>query len=88
MIKKKVKCPCCGCYTIPQGTKENYPTDGYICEVCFWEIDEFISSDDEWNDVNGLTLNEARENYKVFGSVNRKYLGKVRKPTDEEKYNK
>ena len=59
-------CPCCGNITIPN--------DGnalaYICPICLWEIDFFIHSDDEPSAQNhGLTLNQARENYKKFGAT-------------------
>ncbi len=59
-------CPCCGCKTIPnQGNAM-----AFICPVCFWEIDLFINSENETSDQNhGLTLNQARENFKTFGAV-------------------
>ena len=57
-------CPCCGNITIPNGGDAL----GYICPICYWEIDLFIKSDDEPSDQNhGITLNQARENYKQFG---------------------
>lgn len=40
-----------------------------IYAVCCWEIDLFINDDNEVSDLNhGLTLKEARYNYKVFGA--------------------
>lgn len=58
---------------------------GYICPVCFWEDDVFITSDDEPSDCNhGLTLNEGRKNYKSFGAASRNMLIHVRKPKPEE----
>ena len=39
-----------------------------ICPVCWWENDVFIHSENEPSDENrGLTLSQARENYKKFG---------------------
>ena len=59
-------CPCCGEITIPNGGDAL----AYICPVCLWEIDLFISSEDEQSDQNhGLTLRQARENYAACGAV-------------------
>ena len=59
-------CPCCGEITIPNGGNAL----AYICPVCLWEIDLFITSDDEKSDQNhGLTLRQARKNYAVWGAV-------------------
>lgn len=58
-------CPCCGNITIPNGGN----AIAYICPVCWCEIDLFIQSDDEYSDLNGMTLNQARENYKKCGAV-------------------
>ena len=59
-------CPCCGEITIPNGGDAL----AYICPVCLWEIDGFITSDDEPSDQNhGLTLKKARENYAACGAV-------------------
>lgn len=60
------QCPCCGNITIPN----NGDALAYICPVCMWEIDLFIKSENEPSDQNhGLTLKEARSNYKKFGAV-------------------
>ena len=58
-------CPCCGNITIPNGGDAL----AYICPICWWEIDLFIQSDDEYSDLNRMTLNQARENYKKYGAV-------------------
>jgi len=64
-------CPCCGNITIPYGGDAL----AYICPICWWEIDLFIQSDDEPSDQNhGLTLNQARENYKKFGAVKEEFV--------------
>lgn len=55
-------CACCGAETVPEGSI------AHICPVCGWETDTFILSDDEPSDQNhGLTLDEARLNFRVFG---------------------
>lgn len=64
--RKKAACPCCGSITIPN----NGDVLAYICPICFWEIDTFISREDEESDQNnGLTLIKARQNFKNFGAV-------------------
>lgn len=58
---KKYQCPCCECFTYNVPPKEDC---GYICPVCFWENDPFITSDSDPSDLNhGITLNEAKNNY-------------------------
>lgn len=75
-------CPCCGYLTIPN--KGEALT--YICPVCMWEIDLFIASDDEESDQNhGLTLNQARENYKKYGAVQKRLKQYTRQPKECEK---
>lgn len=74
-------CPCCGFITIPN----KGDALGYICPVCFWEIDLFIKSEDEPSDLNhGLTLIEARENYKKYGAVKSYLKQHCREPKQEE----
>ena len=69
---KKYQCPCCECFTYNVPPKEDC---GYICPVCFWENDPFITSDSDPSDLNhGITLNEAKNNYLEFGACERKML--------------
>ena len=57
-----VSCPCCGA-DIPEN-----PFPGYICPMCWWEIDPFTADEDAPSDQNhGLSLAEARLNFRVFG---------------------
>lgn len=75
-------CPCCGYRTYPVPKEEAI---AYICPVCFWENDVFTSDDDEPSDENhGMTLNEGRENYSLFGACSQEVLIHVRKPKPEE----
>lgn len=81
----KSGCPCCGCLTIPTSDR-NSICAGYICPVCYWEIDIFISSENEQSDQNGgLTLAQAQLNYRSFGACDEKMLQYVRRPYDSEK---
>lgn len=83
--KRKKTCPCCGNLTIATDNK-NLIHPGTICPVCYWEIDPFINNDNERSDQNsGLTLAQARLNYKTFGAAGEQWVNAVRKPYDTEK---
>ena len=74
-------CPCCGSITIPNGGDAL----AYICPVCMWEIDLFITGPDEPSDQNhGLTLNQAKEKYRAFGAVLPRLIPYARPPRPEE----
>ena len=78
----KYKCPCCGYYTYPVPPERDH---GYICHVCYWENDAFLSNDMEPSDCNhGLTLLEARANYKNMGACCEEMLQHVRYPRPDE----
>ena len=75
-------CACCGYLTLPVPREQAI---AYICPVCYWENDVFITSDDEPSDENhGITLKEGRENYKVLGACSKERLIYVRNPKPEE----
>lgn len=81
-VKGVYPCPCCGYLTFPVSNEEAI---AYICPVCYWENDVFIKSADEPSDENhGMTLNEGRINYKLFGACSQEMLIYVRKPKPEE----
>ena len=81
MNNKKHKCPCCGYYTLDDG-----PGRFDICPVCRWEDDNLQGDDPtRCGGDNGISLNEARENYKKFGASEECYAKRVRAPTEEEK---
>ena len=68
----KYPCPCCGNITLPVPQAEAI---AYICHVCMWENDVFLKSDDEPSDENhGMTLREAKENYKKFGACAERFV--------------
>lgn len=72
-MKKKLKCPCCGYYTIV--SEDEIVTD--ICEVCLWQYDEVAHANPEKNiGANKISLNEAKENFMQFGVSKKKYIGK------------
>lgn len=81
----KVSCPCCGYITIPKGTVKNFNSHGFICPICFWEIDTFINSEKDISVSNhGMTLAKARENFKTIGAVQKRLVQFCRKPNENE----
>ncbi len=78
----KYACPCCTSITLPDRPENAL---AYICPVCFWEIDPFLTCEDEPSDQNhGLSLKQARENYRSFGAVTRKLKKYCRPPLESE----
>ena len=74
------RCPCCGCYTLEEGSGK-YD----ICEVCGWEDDpKQLRDPDLAGGANDVSLSEARENYLRMGASCEDALGTVRPPTEEE----
>ena len=75
-------CPCCGSLTL------RYPRQNavaFICPVCFWENDVFLSREDQPSDENrGITLSQAREAFRRLGAVHKDLIRYVRKPFQEE----
>ncbi len=76
------RCPCCGYHTLSE-------RGGYdICPVCFWEDD---GQDEQDADTvrggpnGGLSLTQARENYKAFGACDERSVRHVRLPLSEER---
>jgi hypothetical protein len=84
MRENKDVCPCCSNYTLAKGNLENFNNHGFICPVCFWEIDTFISDEDEYSVSNHLTLEQAKKNYSTFGACDETMIKNVGKPTDDE----
>ena len=76
---QRFRCPCCGHYTLTEaGAYE-------ICPVCFWEDDPVQEEDPDYEGgANELSLNECRENYRLYGACEQRFAGRVRKPLPEE----
>lgn len=75
---KKMKCPCCGYYTI----EEIFD----ICDVCDWQYDEVAHDkpDEYVGGANKMSLTEARTNYQKFGAKDIKFINNVRNPKKKE----
>ena len=78
MENKNKKCACCGFLTL-EGMFD-------ICPVCYWQKDFF---QEEHIDDNGgpnlVSLREAKENFKKYSAIERRFKEVVRLPTDAEK---
>ena len=77
----KFPCPCCGYTTLdeePPGTFD-------ICPVCNWEDDNVQFNDSSYRGgANGVSLQEARENFKRFGVSDVSRRDRVRPPGPDE----
>lgn len=77
----KRTCPCCGFYTVD--SDDEVIVD--ICPVCFWQYDNIAQ--EKPNDIigpNHISLNKAKENYRLFGVCEKQYINNVREPFPEE----
>ena len=75
----RCQCPCCGYYTLNSRNMND------ICPVCYWE-NEPIEDPNEFDECNGISLNEARKNYIKFGYSNKRDKLWVRKPRKKEMF--
>ena len=77
----KYKCPCCGYYTFDNKLDGSYD----ICEVCYWE-DDISQLEDPTNEngANGISLIQAKKNYKEFGACHLDLIVYVRNPYPDE----
>ena len=83
MTKGFVRSPCEVCGYLTHAVDERGLN--FICPVCYWEDDEFHEDSGNPCDVNhGLSLDEARANYKKFGACEEDMVAHVRAPKPEE----
>ena len=82
-IMKKLKCPCCGYYTI-DNDGDDIVVD--ICEVCYWQYDVIAQENPNIaiGPNHGVSLNQARENYKRIGASSIRVKDFVRLPKENE----
>jgi hypothetical protein len=75
--------PCPVCKNLTRGEKEYGTYD--VCPVCFWEDDDYQTDDPESDGgANEVSLIEARENFKKFGAIEKRFINDVRKPNPDE----
>ncbi|MGE5299151.1 MAG: CPCC family cysteine-rich protein [Acidobacteriota bacterium] len=83
MAKVFIRSPCEVCDYLTHAVDERGLY--FICPVCYWEDDEFHEDSGNPCDVNhGLSLDEARANYKKFGACEEDMVVHVRAPKPEE----
>jgi hypothetical protein len=82
MLEIKYCCPCCGFRTLSRKPPGSYG----ICPVCYWEDDaaQFDDPTADGDGANGVSLDQARKNFKEFGASEREALEYVRPPNPEE----
>lgn len=73
-----INCPCCGYKSLL--SRNNHE----ICSVCFWE-DDFLD-ETGISGANGISLSQAKENFRNFGSCTRDMLKNVLPKKIVEKY--
>ena len=78
---RRHRCPCCGCRTLRQRGRLE------MCPVCAWGDagqDEHDADAVHGGLNGGLSLRQARSNYRRFGAIASDLIGRVRKPQPEE----
>lgn len=81
----KYACPCCGYDTLTEPAGGTFE----ICPVCFWEDDRAQLADPSYaGGANGISLEEARENYRRFGVSREDLAPFVRPPKKSEMRNR
>lgn len=61
------------------------PLNHDICPVCYWENDPVQNNNPDYSGgANDVSLSKARENYKVFGAIEDRFIQFVRKPFTDE----
>ncbi|WP_082720328.1 CPCC family cysteine-rich protein [Burkholderia sp. MSMB1835] len=80
-MASRYACPCCGYLTYlspPSGTFE-------ICPVCMWEDDNVQLDDPDYSGgANVVSLNQARQNFNLYGASEARFEKSVRRPNPEE----
>jgi hypothetical protein len=78
---KRKQCPCCEFYTVE--SEDEVIVD--ICDVCFWQYDLIAHKlPDDNIGANHISLNQAKENYKLFGVCKPEFRDLVRDPIEKE----
>lgn len=71
------RCPCCGYLTI--NNSDEVITD--VCDICFWQYNITAhNNSDKIIGPNKVSFKKAKENYKIFGACEERFVNKVRAP--------
>lgn len=75
------QCPCCRYLTLPRPS----PGSLEICDVCFWQ-DDAVGYDEPTVAIgaNAVSLEQARENFRIYGACEARFANAVRVPRPEE----
>ena len=78
-------CPCCGYNTFDPNDRLNYN----ICRICYWEDDPiaFEDPDFEGGANNGISLIQARINFKKFGATEKRLVHYTQQPDKHDVLN-
>ncbi|MBI4955819.1 MAG: hydrolase [Myxococcales bacterium] len=80
-MPKSFACPCCGCLTLDEAPPGTFA----VCPVCDWEDDDVQCGDPSYRGgANGVSLDEARANFRAFGAVTTEAVARVRLPRPNE----
>ena len=73
------RCYCCGNYTLEDDSDD-------ICPVCWWQDDIIQREEPDYTGGpnHGISLNVAKQNFRLFGVIDKEYIKDVRKPMPEE----
>ena len=78
-VTRKQPCDCCGYFTL-EGKDQSI-----VCPVCYWEDDKVQRRDPSFaGGANKMSLDQARENFAVWGACDEKVIPFTRMPTAEE----
>ncbi|MBM0065513.1 CPCC family cysteine-rich protein [Alkalicoccobacillus gibsonii] len=76
MIQVKFACLCCGYKTLEKEPPGTYD----ICEVCYWEDDDYQYAFQNELGANRVTIKEAKRNFLAFGACERDLIPYTCKP--------
>ena len=81
-LTERFPCFCCGNLTLIGNSTED--TAWQVCEVCFWENDVSPDSPETVSGANGISLSQARDNYRKTGACKDEFICCSRPPEPEE----
>ncbi|MFB6179922.1 MAG: CPCC family cysteine-rich protein [Halorientalis sp.] len=81
-VTREGYCPVCGYRTLPS---HPHQVRYEICPICYWEDDLVQQSKPKSPaGANKIPLQQARENFRKYGAVERRLVEYTREPTDDD----